>query len=199
MDARLYLDGEALDAASSTLIDETDCHVQLELPRMAEINGPGLVCQHCGELIEEGADVEPGAWAHVGDDAGRADCAECGDRIVWDGTSWQHEEPDETRGDHDAEPDEDWHEAQPSGLAWVNHANIWANEQAEEVTLTISLGDPRGALGITFRRLDDGRIALYMPRLGANPGMQHAELHPLTITHEDGSTFTVDNAYEVRA
>lgn len=48
-------------------------------------------------------------------------------------------------------------------LGWVNSATITLDRRDDAVTLSISVGDPRGAFTLTVRRLPDGRLLMFAP------------------------------------
>ena len=77
------------------------------------------------------------------------------------------------------------------GLSWLNSARIIAEPDNDRVVLTVSIGDPRGAFAIEFRRLPDGRIVIDLP----NPAdclahLPTAETGPgrLVITYDPADT-----------
>jgi hypothetical protein len=65
---------------------------------------------------------------------------------------------------------------------WLNSAAITIDpESVNGVTVSISVGDPRGAWSFTVRKLDDGSMIMHTPYPGE--GMPHealVELHPGT-------------------
>lgn len=70
-------------------------------------------------------------------------------------------------------------------LSWINSAAILVDNDADSVTLSISVGDPRGAFCFTVRRVPDdapdpfaGRLVLHVPYPGEF--MPH---RPLTALH----------------
>ncbi len=82
----------------------------------------------------------------------------------------------------------------PGGLSWLNSARIVAEPDDDRVVLMVSIGDPRGAFAIEFRRLPDGRIVINLP----NPAdclahLPTAETGPgrLVITYDPADTSRV--------
>lgn len=77
----------------------------------------------------------------------------------------------------------DDHGATPANVekieAVVNSAAIdWTGD---DMTVTISTGDPRGAFAMTVRRLNDGTRILHLPHPGESmPHEQLTEIHPGT-------------------
>lgn len=62
---------------------------------------------------------------------------------------------------------------------WCNSAAISYSD--DELTVSISLGDPRGAFTMTARRLDDGSVILHVPHDGdTSPHVELTPMHPGT-------------------
>ncbi len=76
------------------------------------------------------------------------------------------------------------------GLSWLNSARIFAEPSKDQVTLTVSIGDPRGAFSFQVRRTPDGQIVIHVPHPGESfahmPTAWHHE-GTLVITHEAGN------------
>nr|WP_219632868.1 hypothetical protein [Haloechinothrix aidingensis] len=76
-------------------------------------------------------------------------------------------------------------------LSWANSAAIHADPDEDSITVTISVGDPRGAFAVTVRRIPDdaetngGRLIMHTPYPGEP--MPHAAL---TTAHT--GTYWVD-------
>lgn len=68
------------------------------------------------------------------------------------------------------------------GMArWLNSARLHVDEDTDEVTCVVSVGDPRGGFAFKVRRTPDGRILLHTPHPGEGaPHLQLAQLHPGT-------------------
>lgn len=92
------------------------------------------------------------------------------------------------------EPDEDGneygpHTPEPIPLSWLNSAGIHLDASEDSVTVTISVGDPRGAFAFTVRRIPAdadndiaGRLIMHTPYPGeGSPHMPTKELHPGTL------------------
>jgi len=110
-------------------------------------------------------------------------CRDCGEPLAPTVDGWANME-DATEcpaaGDGDFAP----HTAVPVPLAWCNSAAVQLDADADEVTVSISVADPRGAFRFTIRRVPDdapsplaGCLLLHMPYPGQP--MQHAPLTPL--------------------
>ncbi|NKQ57330.1 hypothetical protein HFP15_31140 [Amycolatopsis sp. K13G38] len=84
--------------------------------------------------------------------------------------------------DVDTAPDfrEGSHRAQRVPLAWANGAAIHTNPDEDSITVTVSVGDPRGAFAFTVRRIPDdagtngGRLIMHTPYPGEP--MPHRDL-----------------------
>ncbi len=78
---------------------------------------------------------------------------------------------------------ENGYEQEPGPLTWLNSARITTEPGDDAVHLLVSIGDPRGAFCVTFRRRPDtGAILIHLPNPGE--GMAHLEtreLHPGTL------------------
>jgi hypothetical protein len=48
-------------------------------------------------------------------------------------------------------------------LGWCNSAAVTLDRKEDSVTLSISVGDPRGAFTLTVRRLTDGTLVMDVP------------------------------------
>lgn len=70
------------------------------------------------------------------------------------------------------------HDWQRVPLTWCNSASIYTNTERDEVTVTISVGDPRGAFVMTVYRTDDGSLRLSVPYAGMS--LAHAPLTELS-------------------
>jgi hypothetical protein len=80
--------------------------------------------------------------------------------------------------------DDDAHDPELVSLSWVNSAAILTDDGEDSVTVTISVGDPRGAFCFTVRRIPSdapgdlaGRLVLHTPYPGM--GMLHRPLTQL--------------------
>ncbi|MFJ8965342.1 hypothetical protein ACIRG5_38750 [Lentzea sp. NPDC102401] len=111
-------------------------------------------------------------------------CTRCGEDLVETSNGYEDDSGssvcDEDSGE--ALP----HEAGQVPLSWVNSATIDADEAEDSVTVSISVGDPRGAFTFTLRRVPDdavgdlgGRLVLHVPYPGEPcPHRQLTALHP---------------------
>lgn len=67
-------------------------------------------------------------------------------------------------------------------LAWCNSAAIHVDGERDTVTVSVSVGDPRGAFTMEVRRKPDGTILLHLPHPGESlPHCETVELHPGTL------------------
>ena len=120
-------------------------------------------CQACGESLDEDTDG-------YADESGSLVCA------AYDPST----DPD--TDDVESAPDvgEGPHRRQRVPLAWANSAAIHTDPDGDSITVTISVGDPRGAMAFTLRRIPDdapnngGRLLLHTPYPGEP--LPHVEL-----------------------
>ena len=99
--------------------------------------GPAIYCQECGESYPEELSPDAQEWA----------AEPCPD-------SDQLDDDDEPVGPHNTAG---------AQLAWLNSAQIHLDPDHDEVTVTVSVGDPRGALAMTVGQDDDGHIYVHVP------------------------------------
>ena len=67
-------------------------------------------------------------------------------------------------------------------LSFLNSARITTQPEDDAIHLLVSIGDPRGAFCVTFRRKPNGTVLIHLPTPGE--GMAHLEtreLHPGTL------------------
>lgn len=123
-------------------------------------------------------------------------CRACGEDLIetTDGLCADSDEytcPDSDSGDGPHDPDR-------IPLSWCNSAAVHADESEDAVTVSISVGDPRGAFTFTIRRVPDdldgplaGQLVLHTPYDGmSSPHM------PLTPLHD--GTHVIGSAYRIR-
>ena len=128
-------------------------------------DGTELRCAACGEPLSEAPE------GYV-DDSGGLVCA------AYD----PFEDPDVDDVESAPEVGEAPHRAQRVPLSWCNGAGIHTDTREDSVTVTISVGDPRGAFIFTVRRIPDdaetngGRLLMHTPHPGQS--LPHAELTP---------------------
>lgn len=125
-----------------------------------EYAGATATCSACGERLDDG-----GAAL----DSGQAfDRSKCPDNPL--------DDDGEEYGPHDPTP---------VPLSWVNSASIRADENRDTLTVTISVGDPRGAFAMTVERVTwtqpDGtpRDELRLSVPSAGESLPHMDLEPL--------------------
>ena len=126
------------DELSRQSFDESLCvltaldfdRVQVSFP--AE-DGGDPVCKHCGETIFQ-LDSAP-AWASAG---------------------WATDESGDPEADFacSSRDEDEPHEPDNGPGSWCNSASVSVDESSNEVTVTISVGDPRGAFAMTVRKVD---------------------------------------------
>ncbi|WP_338596925.1 hypothetical protein [Saccharopolyspora sp. SCSIO 74807] len=118
-------------------------------------------------------------------------CETCGEALYEDACGYTDESgsavctayiPDADSDDDGTEPEtgEGPHRPQRVTLWWANGATIRTEPDEDSITVTISVGDPRGAFAFTVRRIPDdapangGRLIMHTPYPGEP--LPHAEL-----------------------
>jgi len=113
------------------------------------------ICEHCGGVEDDhdsAVDWECGCGAEV--DSLDGACPNCGAGP-----------PAETL---QGCPGQDWSgtntwEPVDPPLSWCKSAGVNTDPRDDAVTVSISVGDPRGGFTMTIRRLPDGRLVMYLP------------------------------------
>jgi hypothetical protein len=114
-------------------------------------------------------------------------CVRCGDGVVETVSGYKTESGCSTCIPDDEDSDDSTaHEVQRVPLSWANSASIDADEDGDSITVSISIGDPRGAFCFSVRRVPDdadsdlaGRLVLHVPYPGEpSPHEQLTALHP---------------------
>ena len=114
-------------------------------------------------------------------------CTHCGDSIAEYVTGWEHD----TTGarwcndltDEEAAEDDDATAATPAPVAPGNWAGVTIEPDEETTQVEISVGDPRGCLTMTLRRVrdEDGTARLFLRVPHPEDSTPHApmrEVHP---------------------
>jgi hypothetical protein len=160
-----------VDGEPAELVEDTPDTVSLEF---SADHGCSYRCRACGEELAETLDGYQ-------TDAGEYTCADF--EPADDG------DPDYEDGPHDPER---------VPLAWCNSAALHSDESDDSVTVSISVGDPRGAFTFTIRRIPDdvegdlaGQLIMHVPYAGEST--PHMPLSPL----RDGA-YLVGAPYQVR-
>ena len=83
---------------------------------------------------------------------------------------------------------ENGHDETAGPLDWLNSARVTINPKHDEVTCSVSVGDPRGAFTFIVRRLTDGRILIHTPHPGETQHMDTKDIGrgTLVIVGYDG-------------
>jgi hypothetical protein len=112
-------------------------------------------------------------------------CTECRAEFDSDGPQGDDVNCDELE---DADGNVQRHTLEPLPLTWVNSAGLSLNEEEDSVTVSISVGDPRGAFTFTVRRVPaysgeySGRLMMHLPYPGESmPHAKITEIHPGTF------------------
>ena len=116
---------------------------------------------------------------------GDALCRACGDLLTETADGWADREENRECGDN-AE-----HGPDPAPLSWRNSASIRPDIDSDAVTVTISVGDPRGAFCFTLRQIPtdvEGRLAGRLVMHTPYPGepMPH-----LRVNERDPGTYVI--------
>jgi DNA-directed RNA polymerase subunit RPC12/RpoP len=185
MYASVYVDGNR--------VEDGDVEAPESVTVEFDTDGYSYRCADCGDSVDEDGDNGTECTSK---------CAECGRRLNGraDGNDPDDEECDgihtcaETCDADECEcdsmacngvvPVKATHTPEPVPLSWANSAGIRLNEDADEITVTISVGDPRGAFAFTVRRVTPDEGEPYLVMNTPYPGMGWAHM---PITGSDGS------------
>lgn len=183
--ARLNISAEETGAVDPTNDDRWAMgfeRVQVAFP--AE-DGYEAVCIHCGEpVVDEGGEV----YTHAD---GESYC----DEDAWLAAADEATEDDEggSAADH---YEGTYAEPETGPGSWCNSASVIVDEEENSVSVSISVGDPRGGFYFTVRRVPTitngagevenpelaGKLILHTPYPGEGlPHMGLTELHPGTF------------------
>lgn len=123
------------------------------------------------------------------EDGGDTLCRHCGDAIVEAEAAWLAYPFSDEQSDQECEANDNGpHEPETGPGTWCNSAQIIVDDEEDSVSVSISVGDPRGGFSFAIRRLPDdapnmaGRLILHVPYPGE--GMPHetlTQLHPGTF------------------
>lgn len=83
---------------------------------------------------------------------------------------------------------------------WFNSARINVDPDKDEVTCSVSVGDPRGAFVFTVRRTDDGTLQIHTPYPGESlPHMRTRQLHKgvLEVVDDRGDAIIFEDEEEM--
>ncbi len=128
------------------------------------------------------------------EDAPQWRCTACGDYLTEMSDGWADESGDRVCCAYDpadpmeTESVEGPHSPERVALSWANNAGVRADTEEDSFTVTISVGDPRGAFAFTVRRIPDGDhehagcLVLHSPHPEESaPHARLTELHPGTF------------------
>lgn len=130
--------------------------------------------------INEGGDLATNRCSGCGEETNQDDMVTFGVEVCEGSDKWVGCPSDHEQGPAD-EPCElcgndgeiEIHNWQPIPLHWVNSASIYARPDRDEIQVTISVDDPRGAFVMSVERREDG---LYLSVPSAGMSMPHAPL-----------------------
>jgi len=166
MPSALYLDGDHVE-----YVEDDAARVTLEFPWDDPVT---YRCAACGaDLVETTEGLQTG---------------ETGESRCPDYDPADHPERDPDAGGDGPDYGEGPHVPERVPLSWVNSAAIDTDDKDDSVTVSISVGDPRGAFSFTVRRIPDdadselaGRLLLHVPYPGHPlPHEPLTEHHPGT-------------------
>lgn len=151
----------SVDGAPSQLCDDTPDTVALEF----DTDGaPTHRCRACGEELTatvDGFETE----------SGESTCA-------------AFEPAEDTHQNTDSDTSGGPHDPERIPLSWCNSAAVRTDESDDSVTVSVSVGDPRGAFTLTIRRIPDdvdsdlaGQLIMHVPY--ADQPSPHMDLSPL--------------------
>ncbi|GAA5120980.1 hypothetical protein [Haloechinothrix salitolerans] len=146
-----------------------------------------------GEMISTDFDDDSSVITFENGDDTEWRCAACGESLTEDTGGYADESDslvcdaydpydDPTIDDIESAPDfrEGPHHPQRVPLSWANSAAIHTDPDEDSITVTMSVGDPRGAFAFTLRRVPDhavtnaGRLIMHTPYPGE--ALPHADL-----------------------
>jgi hypothetical protein len=115
-------------------------------------------------------------------------CRACGEELIETNDGYETESGEATCADFqpltDTDDETGPHDPERIPLSWCNSAAVHTNESEDAITVSISVGDPRGAFTFTIRRIPDdtdsdlaGRLVMHTPH--ASDPLPHMELTPL--------------------
>lgn len=178
--AVLSVNGE--DPRDRMIETDDDVSIRLEF----DASEYTLRCGPCGAALnEDGTDdngeteCPDGEETYTHDDDEYPDCGpDCAmdgttDAVTGETVPYSGDNPD-----HYLNVTRAAHEPEPMPLSWVNSAGIHTDADGDSVTVTISVGDPRGAFAFTVRRVtpDDGEPYLVMHTPYPGEGLPHMPL-----------------------
>jgi hypothetical protein len=151
----------SVDGVPSELGDDTPDTVALEFDT---VGAPTHRCRACGEdLVATVGGFETGS--------GETTCT-------------GFEPADDTNPNAESDTAEGPHDPERIPLSWCNSAAVHTDESEDSVTVSVSVGDPRGAFTLTIRRIPDdvdgelaGHLVMHVPH--ADQPSPHMALSPL--------------------
>lgn len=146
------LDGGSLES-DSTGNAEGDPSVRIAYPNQENGYPDTYRCKHCNEEVTREFDDHP--WTDSWDEP------KCVDNIDDNGNELNHE----------VDTDERTHASH-----WLNSARVTVD--GSQVSVSISVGDPRGAFVLTVEMNSDGELIMHVPYPGeAEPHCPLTEIH----------------------
>lgn len=163
----IRVDGESVPLLDDSLVEGVQ-DVSLEYDANSNGYDVQVNCKSCGE----GVFLNDRTWLHQ--DSGSVYCGEddAPQEYEYDSKEEYHDAVSQWRSEvQSAEPDLE----HPSN--WCNNAAIRIHE--DRITVTISVGDPRGAFAMSIHRGEDGDLRLSVPDPSDSlPHMKLTQLSP---------------------
>lgn len=172
----INMSGELAGGDQETVIAESLDHLSVQLTINEEGDQPTHRCSGCGEETDQEDIVTFGVEI----------CEGSGKWMTCPDQTSDHTKPDKIDCDTcDGSGEIEIHDWETIPLHWANSASIHARPDRDEIQVTISVGDPRGAFVMTVERRDDG---LYLSVPHAGMGMSH-----MPLTERSAGWFKVGN------
>jgi hypothetical protein len=136
-------------------------------------------CEHCDAPVDEDGT----------DESGETECPENSDGYAHDGDEWPDCGPDcpldgnDGGEDHYTRETFGAHSPVAPALDWLNSCAIDVDARDDSATVTISVGDPRGAFAMTVRRVTPAEGDPYLIMHTPYPGESWAHM-PLAYVSE---------------
>lgn len=132
-----------------------------------------------GDPVGLSDDVPETARVELNPDAPAYLCRSCGEELIKTPHGFE-----DMSGEATCEYAESGHDPERIPLSWCNSADLHMDEMEDSITVSISVGDPRGAFTLTIRRVPDdvsselaGYLLMHVPYPGETT--PHVELNPL--------------------
>lgn len=159
--------------------NEAECDEQGNSDECGNCDGDGTVEGDCDNGCDSGTTECDGDDCTDGKRADGSDCESCEgtgkiDCPTCEGSGTGEEECGDCAGNGELYT----HDWQPIPCGWLNSAKIYFEPTRDKVTVTISVGDPRGAFAMEVEKHPDGYLILRVPYAGESmPHMPLTEIN----------------------